>query len=60
MSDKGSLNSEKGLSREKHKEKGEESIDSGSKSYDRRDDKKKNINKVVYYETDVLTSLKGK
>jgi hypothetical protein len=57
MLDKGSHKSEKVLSREKHKEKGEESTNLGSKSsksYKRWDGNKK-IKKVVYYETNAST-----
>jgi hypothetical protein len=60
MSYKGSHKSEKVPSGGKHKEKGEESVNSGSmssKSYKRRYGKKKRIKKVVYHETDTLTLL---
>lgn len=39
-----------------HKEKFEESVRSGSKSYKVKDVKMKRIKKVVYYETATLTS----
>jgi hypothetical protein len=56
MLEKGSHKRERTPSRDKHKEKGKESVSSGSKSYKRKGKKKKTM-KVVYYESATLTSI---